>query len=161
MSKPYPREFRDDFVRVAPARGPGVPQARIAADFGVGKSSLQNWIREATQEGTSTPTATAESAEARELRRRVLLPAARGSPGPAPLGHRRSPTHRARDLDRTHLPPPPQASRPRQIDPDRVRDHQDHSGRTRRLRTTVGYPCSSPDRDLQGPAAVPQSEAAA
>ncbi len=73
MSKPYPREFRDDVVRVALARDPGVPLARIAADFGVGKSSLQNWIREATEVGTSTPTATTESAEARELRRRVKL----------------------------------------------------------------------------------------
>ena len=51
MSKRYPREFRDDVVRVALARDPGVPLARIAADFGVGKSSLQNWIREATQNG--------------------------------------------------------------------------------------------------------------
>ncbi len=42
MSKRYPREFRDDVVRVALARDPGVPLARIAADFGVGKSSLQN-----------------------------------------------------------------------------------------------------------------------
>ena len=43
MSKRYPREFRDDVVRVALARDPGVPLARIAADFGVGKSSLQNF----------------------------------------------------------------------------------------------------------------------
>ncbi|MBD9700481.1 transposase, partial [Flavimobilis sp. GY10621] len=56
MSKRYPREFRDDVVRVALARDPGVSLARIAADFGVGKSSLQNWLR-----------------EARELRRRVKL----------------------------------------------------------------------------------------
>ena len=42
MSKRYPREFRDDVVRVALARDPGVPLARIAAAFGVGKSSLQN-----------------------------------------------------------------------------------------------------------------------
>ena len=42
MSKRYPREFRDDVVRVALARDPGVPLARIAADFGVGKSSLQS-----------------------------------------------------------------------------------------------------------------------
>lgn len=47
MSKRYPREFRDDVVRVAFARDPGVPLSRIAADFGVGKSSLQNWIRDA------------------------------------------------------------------------------------------------------------------
>ena len=43
MSKRYPREFRDDVVRVALARDPGVSLARIAADFGVGKSSFQNF----------------------------------------------------------------------------------------------------------------------
>ncbi|WP_274998244.1 hypothetical protein, partial [Promicromonospora iranensis] len=30
------------------------------------------------------------------------------------------------------------------FDPDRVRSHHDHSGRTRRLRNPVTYPCSSP-----------------
>jgi len=76
MSKRYPREFRDDVVRVALARDPGVPLARIAADFGIGKSSLQNWIREATQQApatTTTATAPADALEARELRRRVKL----------------------------------------------------------------------------------------
>ena len=74
MSKRYPREFRDDVVRVALARDPGVPLARIAADFGVGKSSLQNWIREAAEQGTSAASADpSDAGEARELRRRVKL----------------------------------------------------------------------------------------
>jgi len=76
MSKHYPQEFRDDVVRVALARDPGVPLSRIAADFGVGKSSLQNWIREATQQSPATTTAStapADALEARELRRRVKL----------------------------------------------------------------------------------------
>ena len=75
MSKRYPREFRDDVVRVALARDPGVPLARIAADFGVGKSSLQNWIREATQNGAAATVSAdpSDAVEARELRRRVKL----------------------------------------------------------------------------------------
>ena len=75
MSKRYPREFRDDVVRVALARDPGVSLARIAADFGVGKSSLQNWIREASEAVPATTSAEvpSEALEARELRRRVKL----------------------------------------------------------------------------------------
>lgn len=33
--KPYPEEFRQDVVRVARNRGPGVTVERVAADFGV------------------------------------------------------------------------------------------------------------------------------
>ncbi len=74
MSKHYPQEFRDDVVRVALSRDPGVSLARIAADFGVGKSSLQNWIRQAAQKPSvaSASTAVAED-ESRALRRRVKL----------------------------------------------------------------------------------------
>ena len=44
-------------MRVALARDPGVSLARIAADFGVGKSSLQNWLREAAEQGASAASA--------------------------------------------------------------------------------------------------------
>ena len=47
MSKPYPREFRDDVVRVARERGPGVSLAQVARDFGIAKSVLHRWMREA------------------------------------------------------------------------------------------------------------------
>ena len=40
MSKRYPKEFRDDVVRVARNRGSGVTLAQIANDFGVSKASL-------------------------------------------------------------------------------------------------------------------------
>jgi len=33
--RPYPREFRDDVVRVARGREPGVTVEQIAEDFGV------------------------------------------------------------------------------------------------------------------------------
>lgn len=35
MPKPYPKEFREDVVRVARNREPGVTLEQIAADFGV------------------------------------------------------------------------------------------------------------------------------
>lgn len=35
MPKPYPREFRDDVVRVARNREPGVTLEQVADDFGV------------------------------------------------------------------------------------------------------------------------------
>ncbi len=35
MPKPYPQEFRDDVVRVARDREPGVAVEQIAEDFGV------------------------------------------------------------------------------------------------------------------------------
>ena len=63
-----PASSAGDVVRVALARDPGVPLARIAADFGIGKSSLQNWIREATQQAQASTSSTAPSdtLEARE-----------------------------------------------------------------------------------------------
>ena len=40
MPKPYPREFRDDVVRAALRRDPGVTLEQIAADFGVHPMTL-------------------------------------------------------------------------------------------------------------------------
>ncbi|MGO2883377.1 transposase [Corynebacterium variabile] len=45
MSKPYPSEFRDDVVRVARNREPGVTIEQIARDFGVHPMTLQKWWR--------------------------------------------------------------------------------------------------------------------
>ncbi|WJY99106.1 Transposase [Corynebacterium hansenii] len=47
MPKPYPKEFRDDVVRVARGREPGVTVAHIAADFGVDPMTLQKWLHRA------------------------------------------------------------------------------------------------------------------
>ncbi|MBO0979892.1 IS3 family transposase [Microbacterium sp. SD291] len=74
MPKPYPREFRDDVVRVAVNREPGVPLRQIAADFGISETCLQNWVRQAAVETGAKPGVTrAEADEARELRKRVRL----------------------------------------------------------------------------------------
>ncbi|WP_141388404.1 IS3 family transposase [Microbacterium maritypicum] len=74
MPKPYPREFRDDVVRVAVNRESGVPLRQIAADFGISETCLQNWVRQAAVETGAKPGVTrAEADEARELRMRVRL----------------------------------------------------------------------------------------
>ena len=74
MSKPYPKEFRDDVVRVARNRDEGVTLEQIARDFGVHPVTLSNWIRQAdVDEGTKPGSTTSDAAELRELRRRNRL----------------------------------------------------------------------------------------
>jgi len=43
----YPREFRDDVVRVARNREDGVTIEQIATDFGVHPMTLTKWMRQA------------------------------------------------------------------------------------------------------------------
>ncbi len=74
MPKPYPREFREDVVRVARNRDAGVPLRKIAADFGISETCLQNWMRQDDVESGEKPRVTAsEAAELRELRKRNRL----------------------------------------------------------------------------------------
>ena len=74
MPKPYPREFRDDVVRVARQREDGVPIRQVAADFGISETCLQNWLRAAdVQDGAKPGVTASESAEVRELRKRNRL----------------------------------------------------------------------------------------
>ena len=44
MPKPYPKEFRDDVVRVAENRELGVTVEQIANDFGVHPMTLTKWL---------------------------------------------------------------------------------------------------------------------
>jgi hypothetical protein len=44
MPRPYPREFREDVIRVARRREPGVRLRDIASDFGISESCLNNWL---------------------------------------------------------------------------------------------------------------------
>jgi transposase len=60
VPKPYPREFRDDVVRVARNREPGVHLKQIAADFGISESCLTGWLKSADVEDGAKPGATAE-----------------------------------------------------------------------------------------------------
>ena len=74
MPKPYPREFRDDVVRVARSREPGVTVEQIARDFGVHPMTLFKWLRAADiDDGARPGTPRAEGAELREARRRIRL----------------------------------------------------------------------------------------
>ncbi|MFD5454700.1 IS3 family transposase [Streptomyces olivaceus] len=75
MPKPYPKEFREDVVRVARNREPGVTLEQIAADFGVHPITLSKWLRRAdTDEGGAMPAlASGESTELREARKRIRL----------------------------------------------------------------------------------------
>ncbi|RMB83727.1 transposase [Streptomyces shenzhenensis] len=67
-------EFREDVVRVARNREPGVTLEQIAADFGVPPITLSTWLRRAdTDEGARPATASGESAERREARKRIRL----------------------------------------------------------------------------------------
>ncbi len=51
MPRPYPQEFREDVVRVARQRGPGVRIKQVAQDFGISESCLTNWMTQADRDG--------------------------------------------------------------------------------------------------------------
>ena len=74
VPKPYPKEFRDDVVRVARNREPGVHLKQIAADFGISESCLTNWMKAAdVEDGVKPGTTSAENAELREAKKRIRL----------------------------------------------------------------------------------------
>ena len=74
MPKPYPREFRDDVVRVARGREPGVRLIDVAKDFGISETCLANWMKTAdVEDGIKSGTTAAENAELREAKKRIRL----------------------------------------------------------------------------------------
>ncbi|MCW2502147.1 MAG: transposase family protein [Actinomycetia bacterium] len=74
MPKPYPREFRDDVVRVARDRDPGVTVEQIAKDFGVHPMTLFKWLRQADIDAGARPgVSSSESVELRQARARIKL----------------------------------------------------------------------------------------
>ncbi|WP_066587072.1 transposase [Corynebacterium provencense] len=74
MPKPYPTEFRDDVVRVARNREPGVTIEKLAKDLGVPPMTLTKWMRRAdTDEGTEPGQSRTEAAQIRELTKRNRL----------------------------------------------------------------------------------------
>jgi transposase len=74
MPRPYPREFREDVVRVARNREPGVRIKDIAADFGISESCLTNWLTQADRDdGSRSGPSTEELADLREARKRIRL----------------------------------------------------------------------------------------
>jgi transposase-like protein len=74
MPKPYPREFREDVIRVARNREPDVMLKTIAADFGISESCLANWLRTAdVEDGIKPDTTAAENEELKQAKRRIRL----------------------------------------------------------------------------------------
>ena len=69
MARRYPREFRDDVVRVA--RRHESPMTRVAKDFGISEATLDEWMRRAdVEDGVRDGLSEADAAEMRELKRR-------------------------------------------------------------------------------------------
>ena len=74
MARPFPKEFRDDVVRVARNRDVGVTLEQIAGDFGVHPMTLSKWMRQADiDEGVKPGISTSEAAELAEARKRIRL----------------------------------------------------------------------------------------
>ena len=74
MPRPFPKEFREDVVRVARDRGPGVTLEQIAHDFGIHPMTLSKWIRQVDiDDGVRPGRSTAESDELRAANRRIRL----------------------------------------------------------------------------------------
>lgn len=74
MPRPYSREFREDVIRVARNREPGVRLRDVAADFGFSGSCLVGWLKRADVEDGIKPGVTgAELADLREAKKRIRL----------------------------------------------------------------------------------------
>ena len=74
VPKPYPKEFRDDVVRVARNREPGQQLKQIAADFGISESCLTNWLKRAdVEEGHKPGTTADQNADLRDAKKRIRL----------------------------------------------------------------------------------------
>jgi transposase-like protein len=74
MPKPYPREFREDVIRVARNREPDVMLKTIAKDFGISESCLANWLKAAdVEDGIKPGTTAAENEELKKAKRRIRL----------------------------------------------------------------------------------------
>jgi transposase len=74
MPKPFPREFREDVIRVY--RDSDASMAQVAKDFGVSASCLKRWltIDERNSSRTSSQSrAGSDSDELREANKRIRL----------------------------------------------------------------------------------------
>ena len=68
MPNPYPREFRDDVVRVARRRDAGVTLEQISEDFGIYPITLSKWPRADDGEAGIKPGLTSDQTqEVRDL----------------------------------------------------------------------------------------------
>lgn len=75
MPTPFPKEFRDDLVRVALNRDAGVTLVQIAKDFDIHVGTLDTWLRQARTDAGEQPSVTAsehEKLKALRTRNRLL-----------------------------------------------------------------------------------------
>ncbi len=74
MPAAYPQEFREDVIRVARNREPGVLLKDVAKDFGISESCLTNWLKAAdVEDGVKPGVTAAEQSELCEAKRRIRL----------------------------------------------------------------------------------------
>src|SRR4051812_34641086 len=67
VPKPFPREFREDVVRVA--RSSDASVAQVAKDFGISESCVHRWLAvDDVEQGKRPGVTQSEAAELRELR---------------------------------------------------------------------------------------------
>jgi transposase len=74
MPKPFPREFREDVIRVF--RESDASMTQVARDFGISESCLSRWLSEDTEQrrgGSGSSAGAGESEELREARKRIRL----------------------------------------------------------------------------------------
>jgi transposase-like protein len=72
VPRPFPKEFREDVVRVA--RDSDSSVAQVAKDFGISESCLHRWLAlDDIEQGKRPGVSVSESAEMRELRKRNRL----------------------------------------------------------------------------------------
>lgn len=70
MPKQYPKEFRDDVIKVVLNRDTGVTIADVAKDFGIAPGTVEKWLTRYRVETGEKPGVTqSENAELRELRK--------------------------------------------------------------------------------------------
>lgn len=72
MAGRYPKEFKEDVIRVARDRGPGETLEQIAHDFGVHPVTLSKWLRQDdVEDGIKPGLTTEQAAELRAARNRI------------------------------------------------------------------------------------------
>ncbi|OUZ09128.1 transposase [Aeromicrobium sp. PE09-221] len=74
MPKSFPKEFREDVVRVARNRDSKTTLEEVAKDFGIHAATLAGWLKKAdVEEGVKPGMTEDQASELRELKRRNRL----------------------------------------------------------------------------------------
>lgn len=73
MPKAYPKEFREDVIRVTRNREDGTTVKQITTDFGISESCLTNWLMKADVEDGHKPGSTVAESLADLLRAGLVV----------------------------------------------------------------------------------------